>query len=147
MSTKPACAGNTILILARWAGISDIIHPDHWRQNEQGNWYAIGIGGGYELAATTKPGPLPAGRMATCRTSTSGKPPAGSGFCSRPGGSGNGVTIPSIPIRVFQPSPTPNTRSRGLTGDTTACAAAVSIADRGSNAQASGISSRPTNAT
>jgi len=35
-----------------WCRQHDIVHPDHWRQSEQGNWYAVGMRGGYELAGT-----------------------------------------------------------------------------------------------
>ena len=30
-------------------GNHEVIHPDHWRQDESGNWYAIGINGPFDL--------------------------------------------------------------------------------------------------
>jgi iron(II)-dependent oxidoreductase len=33
-----------------WLQASGAGHPDHWRQSDNGQWYAIGIRGGYDLA-------------------------------------------------------------------------------------------------
>lgn len=35
-----------------WRQQHNIAHPDHWRQSEEGDWYAVGMRGGYELAGT-----------------------------------------------------------------------------------------------
>lgn len=35
-----------------WRQQHNIVHPDQWRQSEEGGWYAVGMRGGYELAGT-----------------------------------------------------------------------------------------------
>lgn len=33
----------------QWQKQHHITHPDHWRQNDSGHWYAVGLNGSYEL--------------------------------------------------------------------------------------------------
>jgi len=35
-----------------WCQQHNIAHPDQWRQSEEGDWYAVGMRGGYALAGT-----------------------------------------------------------------------------------------------